>query len=146
MQKPMYDFSNNRFWSFSFTQWCRKVVKPWDGLWVRTLYTEGCSVFEKIQTNFLGTIGVIIDKVYIFSQSCSPLSYANGIWNLHIQILVVAMFMPILFLRYVIYIYLVVLRLINTRKCSYFCCFGSSIWWAYWNCRLMINLQRNHLA
>uniref|UniRef100_A0A0A9B0D2 PDZ domain-containing protein n=1 Tax=Arundo donax TaxID=35708 RepID=A0A0A9B0D2_ARUDO len=41
----------------------RKVVRPWHGLRVRTLYAEECDAFEKMQTNFCGATGVIIEKI-----------------------------------------------------------------------------------
>ncbi|TVU22459.1 hypothetical protein EJB05_32156 [Eragrostis curvula] len=41
----------------------RKVVRPSHGLRVRTLYAEGCDAFEKMQINFRGATGVIIEKI-----------------------------------------------------------------------------------
>ncbi|XP_062204255.1 uncharacterized protein LOC133906387 [Phragmites australis] len=41
----------------------RKVERPWHGLRVRTLYAEGCNAFEKMQTNFRGATGVVIEKI-----------------------------------------------------------------------------------
>ncbi|RCV36195.1 hypothetical protein SETIT_7G298800v2 [Setaria italica] len=41
----------------------RKVARPWHGLQVRNLFTEGRSAFEKMQTNLLRTTGVIIEKI-----------------------------------------------------------------------------------
>ncbi|RLM99831.1 uncharacterized protein C2845_PM06G14090 [Panicum miliaceum] len=41
----------------------RKVVRPWHGLQVRNLFTEGCNAFGNMKTNFLRTTGVIIEKI-----------------------------------------------------------------------------------
>ncbi|TVU22458.1 hypothetical protein EJB05_32155 [Eragrostis curvula] len=41
----------------------RQVVRPLHGLRVRTLYAEGCNAFEKMQINFRGATGVIIEKI-----------------------------------------------------------------------------------
>ncbi|RLN30788.1 uncharacterized protein C2845_PM05G05210 [Panicum miliaceum] len=41
----------------------RKVVRPWHGLQVRNLFTEGCNAFGNMKTNFLRTTGVIIEKL-----------------------------------------------------------------------------------
>ncbi|CAL5098234.1 unnamed protein product [Urochloa decumbens] len=41
----------------------RKVVRPWHGLRVRTLFGEGCNQFKKMQKSFCGTTGVIIQKI-----------------------------------------------------------------------------------
>ncbi|CAL4904165.1 unnamed protein product [Urochloa decumbens] len=41
----------------------RKVVRPWHGLRVRTLFGEGCNEFKKMQNSFCGTTGVIIQNI-----------------------------------------------------------------------------------
>lgn len=64
----MTDFDHHPF------SHCRKVVRPLPGLQVRTIFTEGRSAFEKMQTNLLGTTSVIIEKVCIFSPPSPPFS------------------------------------------------------------------------
>ncbi|CAD6255554.1 unnamed protein product [Miscanthus lutarioriparius] len=41
----------------------RTVVRPWHGLRVRTLHAEGSIAHEKMQTNFHGAPGVVIEKI-----------------------------------------------------------------------------------
>ncbi|TVU50949.1 hypothetical protein EJB05_02348, partial [Eragrostis curvula] len=48
----------------------RKVVKPWHGLRVRTLYADGCHEFEENQTKFLcGATCVIVEKIEKLSSA-----------------------------------------------------------------------------
>ncbi|KAF8657915.1 hypothetical protein HU200_059725 [Digitaria exilis] len=53
----------------------RKVVRPWHGLQVRTLFTEGPSAFDSVQTNLPRTPGVIIEKIQ--DQSSAKASGLN---------------------------------------------------------------------
>ncbi|TKW07489.1 hypothetical protein SEVIR_7G310800v4 [Setaria viridis] len=41
----------------------RTVIRPWLGLRVRTLHAEGSIAHEKMQTNFHGATGVVIEKI-----------------------------------------------------------------------------------
>ncbi|KAF8732810.1 hypothetical protein HU200_015152 [Digitaria exilis] len=45
------------------------VIRPWLGLRVRTLHAEGSTAHEKMQTDFHGATGVVIEKIEDFSSA-----------------------------------------------------------------------------